>query len=455
MGDDPRRLALARQPVARLPDRSPSRTSTWKCSSNACRSRNAASNASRSALIASVNTWSSIGGDATAAAVSGAAMSLVASSARDRRRRGHADAQQPRRAQHADRRRWSTRSSPRWTRSRPTSRSVRSSSPAPRRRSAPAPTSATWPRPTGPACGAIYEGFLRIARSPLPTLAAVNGAAVGAGMNLALGCDVRLAARRAKFDTRFLQIGLHPAAGTRGCCGASPGPQAAMAAVVFGEVLDGAEAERVGLAYRCVDDDAAARRRAGDGRPGRRRTARAGDRHQADHPGDGRRRRLTRRPSSASSSRRCGAPGSRGSPSASPRCRRRSARSRSTGSDCQKRARMLRESRLPHPCRCGLPCSARVAPTPYIPTTQRRYFMSQRHRSQEAVPPPKMDLRAHAHNERHRIHSELDAVAAQVSAGYEPDEVHEPGRAWVPSHHHDAEKAQGPATATTASATGR
>ena len=64
--------------------------------------------------------------------------------------------------------------------------------------------------------------------------------------------------------------------------------------------------------------------------------------------------------------------------------------------------------------------------------------MSQRHRSQEAVPPPKMDVRAHAHNERHRIHSELDAVAAQVSAGYEPDEVHEPGRAWVPAHHHDA-----------------
>lgn len=62
--------------------------------------------------------------------------------------------------------------------------------------------------------------------------------------------------------------------------------------------------------------------------------------------------------------------------------------------------------------------------------------MSQRHRSQEMAPPPKMDLRAHAHNERHRINSELQLVADQVSAGIAPDEVHEPGRAWVPEHHH-------------------
>lgn len=104
--------------------------------------------------------------------------------------------------------------------------------------------------------GRIYEGFLRIARSPLPTLAAVNGAAVGAGMNLALGCDVRLAARRAKFDTRFLQIGIHPGGGHTWMLRRIAGPQAAMATVIFGEVLDGAEAERIGLAYRCVDDDA-------------------------------------------------------------------------------------------------------------------------------------------------------------------------------------------------------
>ena len=108
----------------------------------------------------------------------------------------------------------------------------------------------------GSSLGSVYEGFLRVARSPLPTLAAVNGAAVGAGMNLALGCDVRLAARRARFDTRFLQLGLHPGGGHTWMFRRVAGPQAAMAAVVFGEVLDGAEAERVGLVYRCVDDDA-------------------------------------------------------------------------------------------------------------------------------------------------------------------------------------------------------
>lgn len=105
---------------------------------------------------------------------------------------------------------------------------------------------------TGESLGTIYEGFLRIARSPLPTLAAVNGAAVGAGMNLALGCDVRLVAEGAKLDTRFLQLGIHPGGGHTWMLRRIVGPQAAMAAVVFGQVLDGAEAERIGLAYRCV-----------------------------------------------------------------------------------------------------------------------------------------------------------------------------------------------------------
>jgi enoyl-CoA hydratase len=100
----------------------------------------------------------------------------------------------------------------------------------------------------------IYEGFLRIARSPLPTLAAVNGAAVGAGMNMALGCDVRIAGRSARFDTRFLQLGIHPGGGHTWMLRRIAGPQAAAALVLFGDVVDGTEAARLGLVHRCVED---------------------------------------------------------------------------------------------------------------------------------------------------------------------------------------------------------
>jgi enoyl-CoA hydratase len=105
---------------------------------------------------------------------------------------------------------------------------------------------------TGESLGRIYEGFLRIARSPLPTLAAVNGAAVGAGANLALGCDVRIMADEARIDTRFLDLGIHPGGGHTWMLRRIAGPQTAMAAVVFGQILDGQEAARVGLAYTSV-----------------------------------------------------------------------------------------------------------------------------------------------------------------------------------------------------------
>jgi hypothetical protein len=68
--------------------------------------------------------------------------------------------------------------------------------------------------------------------------------------------------------------------------------------------------------------------------------------------------------------------------------------------------------------------------------------MSQRHRTAEVPLPPKQELRAHAHSERHRIHVELSNVANQVSAGLDPADVHEPGAAWKPVHHHDAEVAR-------------
>ena len=72
-------------------------------------------------------------------------------------------------------------------------------------------------------------------RSPLPTIAAVNGPAVGAGMNLALACDVRLVGDSARFDARFLQIGLHPGGGHTWMLDRAVGPQAAAAIVLFGE----------------------------------------------------------------------------------------------------------------------------------------------------------------------------------------------------------------------------
>ena len=106
-----------------------------------------------------------------------------------------------------------------------------------------------------PGLNSIYDGFLRVGRSSLPTIAAVNGAAVGAGVNLALVCDVRLAGASARFDTRFLKLGLHPGGGHTWMMRRAVGPQAAAAMVLFGEVLDGAAAAAQGLAWKCVDDD--------------------------------------------------------------------------------------------------------------------------------------------------------------------------------------------------------
>ena len=101
----------------------------------------------------------------------------------------------------------------------------------------------------------IYSGFLRLADSPLPTIAAVNGAAVGAGLNLALACDAILAGRSAKFDTRFLQIGLHPGGGNTWRLRRITDLQTTMALVLFGEVVDGQQAAEIGLAWKCLPDD--------------------------------------------------------------------------------------------------------------------------------------------------------------------------------------------------------
>lgn len=100
----------------------------------------------------------------------------------------------------------------------------------------------------------IYDGFLVVARCPLPTIAAVNGPAVGAGLNLALACDLRLAGRGARFESRFLDLALHPGGGHGWMFHRLLGAQGAAALVLFGASLDGEEAAWRGLAWRCVDD---------------------------------------------------------------------------------------------------------------------------------------------------------------------------------------------------------
>jgi enoyl-CoA hydratase len=102
----------------------------------------------------------------------------------------------------------------------------------------------------------IYEGFLSVRDSPLPTVAAVNGYAVGAGFNLAMCCDTILAGESARFAPGFGKIGIHPGGGHTWMLERAVGPHNAAAIALFGEILEGPRAAELGLAWRCVADDA-------------------------------------------------------------------------------------------------------------------------------------------------------------------------------------------------------
>lgn len=106
----------------------------------------------------------------------------------------------------------------------------------------------------------IYDGFLAVAQCSLPTIAAVNGPAVGAGLNLALAADVRIAGPTALFDPRFQKLGIHPGGGATWMLQRAIGPQAARAALLFGMRFDAELARRHGLALDVADDPVAAAR---------------------------------------------------------------------------------------------------------------------------------------------------------------------------------------------------
>lgn len=106
----------------------------------------------------------------------------------------------------------------------------------------------------------LETGFNRIVRSirslPVPVVCAVRGAAAGAGANLALACDIVLAARSARFIQTFSHIGLIPDGGGSWVLPRLAGMAKAKGLALLGEPVDGEEAERLGLVWKCVDDDA-------------------------------------------------------------------------------------------------------------------------------------------------------------------------------------------------------
>ena len=90
---------------------------------------------------------------------------------------------------------------------------------------------------------------------PMPVVCAVNGVAAGAGANIALACDIVIAARSAKFIQSFANIGLVPDSGGTWTLPRLAGQARALGLALTGQPLSAEQAETWGLIWRCVDDD--------------------------------------------------------------------------------------------------------------------------------------------------------------------------------------------------------
>lgn len=99
---------------------------------------------------------------------------------------------------------------------------------------------------------AFYNIFLSIRDLEIPTIAAINGHAVGAGACLAMACDMRLAADNAKIGFTFAKIGLHPGMGAEYFLTRAVGLARTFELLMTGDIIDAGEADHIGLVNHVV-----------------------------------------------------------------------------------------------------------------------------------------------------------------------------------------------------------
>jgi len=104
----------------------------------------------------------------------------------------------------------------------------------------------------------FYARFLSVRTVHCPTIAAINGAAVGAGLCVALACDLRITTKTAKMGVTFSSLGLHPGMGCTHFLPLAVGQQQAARLIFTGELISGEEAEKIGMCLTAVDGDAEA-----------------------------------------------------------------------------------------------------------------------------------------------------------------------------------------------------
>lgn len=99
----------------------------------------------------------------------------------------------------------------------------------------------------------MQDAFAAIERFPAPTIAAVNGIATGGGLELALACDFRIAAKDSRLGLTETRIGLIPGAGGTQRLTRVAGKAVALRMILAGEIVTGEEAARLGVVHEAVD----------------------------------------------------------------------------------------------------------------------------------------------------------------------------------------------------------